>query len=57
LNQRRAQIEDVGFLGDQRVVRALVPLAQVFGYATDLRSATQGRAAYNMTFAKFDVWQ
>jgi elongation factor G len=36
------------------VVRAEVPLAQMFGYATDLRSATQGRATYSMEFAKYN---
>jgi elongation factor G len=36
-----------------KIVRADVPLAQMFGYATDLRSATQGRASYSMEFAKY----
>jgi elongation factor G len=36
-----------------KVVRAEVPLAEMFGYATDLRSATQGRATYSMEFAKY----
>jgi elongation factor G len=56
LNARRAQIEDVGFRADQRVIVALVPLRRMFGYATDLRSATQGRATYSMTFLKYDTW-
>ncbi|MEO5767648.1 MAG: elongation factor G, partial [Polyangia bacterium] len=42
LNARRAQIEDVGFRGQQRVIVAKVPLRRMFGYSTDLRSATQG---------------
>ncbi len=50
LNARRAQIEDVGFRGQQRVIVAKVPLRRMFGYSTDLRSATQGRATYAMTF-------
>jgi elongation factor G len=37
-----------------RVIRAEVPLAEMFGYATDLRSATQGRATYSMEFAKYN---
>jgi len=57
LNQRRAQVEDVGFRGDQRVILCKVPLRRMFGYATDLRSATQGRASYTMVFDTFDTWQ
>lgn len=56
LNARRAQIEDVGFRADQRMIVALVPLRRMFGYATDLRSATQGRATYSMTFERYDTW-
>jgi elongation factor G len=37
-----------------KVIRAEVPLAEMFGYATDLRSATQGRATYSMEFAKYN---
>jgi elongation factor G len=36
-----------------KLVNALVPLAEMFGYATDLRSATQGRASYSMEFSKY----
>ena len=50
LNARRGQIEDVGFRGEQRVITAKVPLRRMFGYSTDLRSATQGRANYSMQF-------
>ena len=57
LNARRAQIEDVGFRGQQRVILAKVPLRRMFGYATDLRSATQGRATYTMTFETYDAWE
>ena len=38
-----------------KVVRAHVPLAEMFGYSTDLRSATQGRAVYSMEFERYDV--
>jgi elongation factor G len=57
LNARRAQIEDVGFRGTQRVILAKVPLRRMFGYSTDLRSATQGRASYSMQFEKYDAWE
>jgi len=57
LNARRAQIEDVGFRGQQRVIIAKVPLRRMFGYSTDLRSATQGRATYAMTFESYDAWE
>ncbi|MBN2575748.1 MAG: elongation factor G [Deltaproteobacteria bacterium] len=56
LNARHAQIEDVGLRGNQRLVVAKVPLRRMFGYATDLRSATQGRANYTMQFESFDAW-
>jgi elongation factor G len=57
LNARRAQIEDVGYRGQQRVILAKVPLRRMFGYSTDLRSATQGRATYSMQFASYDAWE
>jgi len=57
LNARRGQIEDVGFRGQQRVVSAKVPLRRMFGYSTDLRSATQGRANYSMQFHSYDAWE
>jgi len=57
LNARRAQIEDVGFRGQQRVILAKVPLRRMFGYSTDLRSATQGRATYSMQFEAYDAWE
>ena len=48
LNARRGRIESVEQQGSIRVVRVLVPLAEMFGYATALRSASQGRATYTM---------
>lgn len=55
LNSKRAKIMgmDVRLQGIQ-VVTAQVPLAEMFGYSTDLRSATQGRASFNMQFAAYD---
>ncbi|WP_448550727.1 elongation factor G [Thalassotalea montiporae] len=54
LNRRRGMIDgmDEGPAG-MKLVNALVPLAEMFGYATDLRSATQGRASYSMEFSKY----
>jgi elongation factor G len=56
LSARRAQIEDVGFRGALRTVRAKLPLKQLFGYSTAVRSASQGRATFTMKFARFDAW-
>jgi elongation factor G len=53
LNSRRAIIEGMGQRGNARTVLALVPLAEMFGYATDLRSMTQGRAVYTMEFSRY----
>ncbi|MDI6709814.1 MAG: elongation factor G [Bacillota bacterium] len=50
LNARRGHIDEMGLEGNVRVVRARVPLAEMFGYATELRSRTQGRGNYNMQF-------
>lgn len=50
LNARRGQIQGMEARSGAQVVKAFVPLAQMFGYATDLRSATQGRAVYSMEF-------
>ncbi len=53
LNSRRGHIEGMESRGSTQVVRAFVPLANMFGYATDLRSMTQGRASYSMEFAHY----
>jgi elongation factor G len=50
LNSRRGQIQGMEMRAGAQVVKAYVPLASMFGYATDLRSATQGRATYSMQF-------
>jgi elongation factor G len=50
LDARRAQIEGIGVQGDTRVIQALIPLGETFGYATSLRSLSQGRATYSMEF-------
>ncbi len=53
LSSRRGKIEGMEQRGSTQVVRALVPLADMFGYATDLRSRTQGRATYSMQFSAY----
>jgi elongation factor G len=50
LSSRRGRVEGMDQRGNSQVIRALVPLADMFGYATDLRSRTQGRATYSMQF-------
>ncbi|MFZ0790125.1 MAG: elongation factor G [Chromatiaceae bacterium] len=53
LNSRRGMIHGMEDSPSGKIIRAEVPLAQMFGYATDLRSATQGRATYSMEFSKY----
>jgi elongation factor G len=54
LNSRRGMIQGMEDSPSGKIIRAEVPLAQMFGYATDLRSATQGRATYSMEFSKYN---
>jgi elongation factor G len=54
LSGRRAHIEGMEMRGNAQIVRAKVPLSEMFGYATDLRSATQGRATYAMEFSHYE---
>ncbi len=54
LNSRRGRIEGMDDLGGGKIVRAFVPLAEMFGYSTDLRSRTQGRGNYSMFFEKYE---
>ena len=54
LKQRRANIYDLGSGHDRRMAQAHVPLRQMFGYSTDLRSLTKGRATFTMEFHAFD---
>jgi elongation factor G len=53
LSSRRGKVEGMEQRGTSQLVRALVPLADMFGYATDLRSRTQGRATYTMQFSAY----
>jgi elongation factor G len=54
LSARRGQIQGIDDRGGAKVIRAVVPLSEMFGYATDLRSSTQGRASYTMQFASYE---
>jgi len=54
LNSRRGKIQSMEKRGKAQVIRAQVPLSEMFGYATDLRSRTQGRATYTMQFSNYD---
>ena len=53
LNRRRGQVQNMEDIPSGKAITALVPLSEMFGYATDLRSATQGRATYTMEFEKY----
>lgn len=54
LNSKRAQIQEMVDQANMKVIKAYVPLASMFGYATSLRSLTQGRANYTMEFEKYE---
>ena len=54
INSRRGRIEGMDDIGGGKIVRAYVPLAEMFGYSTDLRSRTQGRGNYSMFFEKYE---
>jgi elongation factor G len=53
LNARRGKVEGMNQRGNSQVIRAQVPMSEMFGYATDLRSKTQGRATYSMQFNSY----
>jgi elongation factor G len=54
LNSRRGRIENMAPVGNAQVIKALVPLSEMFGYATDLRSMSQGRADFTMQFDRYE---
>jgi elongation factor G len=54
LNSRRGRVEKIDFVNNTRVIKALVPLAEIFGYATTLRSLTQGRGIFSMEFSHYE---
>ncbi len=54
LSSRRGHIEGMEPRGNAQIIRAKVPLSEMFGYATDVRSRTQGRASYSMQFKAYE---
>jgi elongation factor G len=54
LNSKRGRVEGMSKRGNAQVIKAMVPLAEMFGYATSIRSMTQGRATYSMTFSHYE---
>jgi elongation factor G len=54
LNSRRGRIEEMNPMGNATTIRAMVPLSEMFGYATDVRSMTQGRATFTMQFERYE---
>jgi elongation factor G len=54
LNSRRGRIEGLELRGTSQIIKSLVPLAEMFGYATDVRSRTQGRGSFTMHFGKYE---
>jgi elongation factor G len=54
ITSRRGRVQRMDARGNAQVVACKVPLSEMFGYATDLRSATQGRATYSMQFASYE---
>ena len=54
INSRRGRIEGMEDIGGGKQINAFVPLSEMFGYATDLRSKTQGRVNYSMFFEKYE---
>ena len=54
LTSRRAHVEGMERRGSTQIIRSTVPLSEMFGYATDLRSRTQGRASYTMHFLRYE---
>jgi elongation factor G len=54
INSRRGRIEGMEHSGGSQVIKAMVPLKEMFGYVNDIRSSTQGRASYSMQFARYE---
>ena len=55
LNRRRGKIEEMGDRGNSKVVKSKVPLSEMFGYVTDLRTISSGRAASTMQFSHYEA--
>jgi elongation factor G len=54
INSRRGRIEGMEHAGGSQIIKAIVPLKEMFGYVNDIRSSTQGRASYSMQFARYE---
>jgi elongation factor G len=54
LNSRRGRVEGMELRGTSQIIKAMVPLSAMFGYATDLRSRTQGRGSFTMHFGRYE---
>ena len=54
INSRRGKVDTIGQQGSNQQIKAVVPLSEMFGYATDLRSLSQGRANFYMDFSHYD---
>jgi elongation factor G len=54
LNSRRGRIEGMELRGTTQIIKSMVPLSEMFGYATELRSRTQGRGSFTMHFGKYE---
>lgn len=54
LNSRRGKVSSVDLRNKNRIIKVAVPLSEMFGYATDVRSKTQGRATFSMEFEKYE---
>jgi elongation factor G len=54
ITSRRGRVQQMEARGNSQIIRARVPLSEMFGYATDLRSLSQGRANYSMQFAAYE---
>jgi elongation factor G len=55
VSSKRGQIEGVDDRGMAKVVRCIIPLSEMFGYMSTLRSMTEGRASFNMEFSRYDI--
>ena len=55
LNQRMGRVENISARKTVKIIKAVVPLAEMFGYSTSLRSATQGRGTFTMQFSHYDI--
>ena len=54
VNARRGRVEGSEVRGNAQIVKGMIPLSEMFGYATTLRSATQGRGTFSMTFDHYE---